>query len=333
MSKHGDYASSLAILPATYRTKNHKVRLVSTDILSFLTRELDLERLDCIHKWISVAGLPTQPRPLHYQILKRRDIVLAEQLDLHLVWSPTRIFIKPLSRYLLSSEFWRCHICLNRPIYQVAIGFLLSWVALIERETDYKIAVDKGLIPREISWPSWLLLAEEVMLSSEQLTTSASELLTPVGSSDQVSVHRRFFYGELRVGRLNWIYRLTKLQFRGYWSGCTTYGGKSISPYIQLYLKFKLTVIAFLRDNVSALIAVFAYATIVLAAMQVGLATPFLAEDYAFGMASYVFSVFAILGPLAAVGAIFVVIVVFFILNVLHMLRLRRRQAKQSADM
>ncbi|KAF1948345.1 hypothetical protein CC80DRAFT_521191 [Byssothecium circinans] len=309
----GDNASSRSLLPATYRTKNYKIRLVSADIHSFLKRELDLERLNCIHKWLPLVGLPTQPRPLHYQILKRRTIVAAEQLDLHLVWSPSRIFIKPLPRFLLSPDFWKRYICQDLLLYQTAIGFLLSWVALIERESDHKIAVDNGLIPEEVSWNTWLVIAQEIMLSSEGLRTSVSGLKAPMGLSNrQISVHRRFYYGELRVGRLNWIYRLCKLQFRGYWSGCTTYG-------------------AFFRENIVSLIALFGYTTIVLSAMQVGLATPWLAENYAFGMASYTFSIFAIVGPVAAIAALFGVFTVFFTLNLLHTIHVRRQREKEKS--
>lgn len=253
------------LLPATYRNRHHTVRLVSADVRSFLEHDLDVERLNCIHPWLWLVGLPTSPRPLHYQILKGRDIVVSEQLDLHLVWSPSRIFIKPLPRYLLSPDFWRSNLSPYPHLYRTALGFMLSYVALIEREVDHSIAINNGLLPKEVTWPGWMGFAEEVMLMSAQSNAYLSE--PPPSSLSSFDPHTpvnpRFFYGELRIGRLNWIYRILLGQPRGYQSGCTTYA-------------------AFVRDNVNSLITLFAYITIVLSAMQVGLATPWLSNDYAF---------------------------------------------------
>ncbi|KAF2184344.1 hypothetical protein K469DRAFT_181594 [Zopfia rhizophila CBS 207.26] len=72
------------------------VRLISADIRSFLECELHLDRVNRIHKWLWRVSLPASPHLLHVQRLKKREIAVAEQLDLHLVWSPSCIFIKPL---------------------------------------------------------------------------------------------------------------------------------------------------------------------------------------------------------------------------------------------
>ncbi|KAF2113922.1 hypothetical protein BDV96DRAFT_104708 [Lophiotrema nucula] len=304
----------IPLLPATYRT-HYMVRLVSSDIRAFLESEFDLARLNRVHKWLWLAGLPSSPRPLHYQRVKQREIVIAEQLDLHLIWSPARIFIKPLPRFLLSSRFWQLNICPYPYIYQTALGFLLSYVALIEREVDFAIASNSGLIPGDITWPGWLTLVEEIVAMSSQSHSYLSSSSASSGLSSlepHVPVNPRFYYGELRVGRLNWIYRLVLGQPRGYLSGCTTYG-------------------AFLRDNVNSLITLFAYTTIVLSAMQVGLATQFLVDDYAFSMASYVFSVFAILAPLSAIAAILFVLVLLFAINLVRTLRIQRKRRRQGA--
>lgn len=245
--------------------------------------------------------------------MKKREIVVAEQLDLHLVWSPARIFIKPVPKYLLSPEFWQANICPYPNLYVTAFGLLTSYVALIEREVDYNLAVNNGLLPKEVTWPAWLKLAEEVMLASEQSRAFMEPSRTPGFSFDShISVNQRFYYGELRVGRLNWIYRIVCRQPRGYFSSCTTYG-------------------AFVRENVNSFIALFAYATIVLSAMQVGLATPWLAESFAFGMAAYVFSIFAIIAPLSAIAAVFSILGVLFTINLLRTLRIRAKRKRQHA--
>lgn len=313
-------ASAIPLLPATYRHR-HKIQVVSSTSPSpFLEYDLDVSRLNIVHQWLWLVGLPTSPRPLHYQLLKRREIVLSEQLDLHLVWSPARIFIKPLPRYLLSIEFWQAHICPSPHLYETALGFLLSYVALIERESDFRLATTiYGLIPPETKWSDWLIFAEQVLSSSQGMTPLSSTASSEPQKSPSPStlephppVNPRFYYGELRLGRLNWIYRLCLGKPRGYLSGCTTYG-------------------AFVRENLNSLITLFAYTTIVLSAMQVGLGTQFLADDYAFGMASYVFSVFSILFPLLALLAILLVLGFIFVVNLLRTLAIRRKRRKLGA--
>jgi hypothetical protein len=192
---------------------------------------------------------------------------------------------------------------------------LISYVALIEREADFQLAVTHGLIPMEITWPGWLALVEEVVQASSRTSSFMSESSMPSSfslSESHVPVNPRFYYGELRLGRLNWIYRLVCGKPRGYMSGCTTYG-------------------AFARDNINSLITLFAYTTIVLSAMQVGLATQWLAQDYAFGMASYVFSVFSIVAPLVAIAGIFMILLLLFTLNLLRTLRIRGKRRRQGA--
>ena len=316
------------LLPATYRTRRHQVRLVSSDINAFLECDLDVQRLNAIHGWLWLCGLPSSPRSLHYQRMKNREIVHAEQFDLHLVWSAgssSRILIKPLPRYMLSPKFWNDHLCPYTHLYRTALGFLLSYVALVEREVDFNIAINTGLIPSELTWPGWLVFAEEVVNKSAQSNAYFSESFQPESFQPEsfqpeafstlnthVPVNPRFYYGELRVGRLNWIYRLVQGSPRGYLSNCTTYG-------------------AFMRDNVNSLITLFAYTTIVLSAMQVGLSTQFLEGDYAFGMASYVFTLFAILVPLAAIAVVVMIILVLFVVNLIRTVKIRRKRRRQGA--
>ncbi|KAF2469237.1 uncharacterized protein BDR25DRAFT_326143 [Lindgomyces ingoldianus] len=301
----------IPLLPATYRDR-YVVRLVNADVLAYLKSELDLKRLNRVHNWLWIVGLPSPPRPLHMQRLKGRDIIVAEQLDLHLVWSPTQVFIKPLPRFLLSARFWQSDICPHYHLYQTALGFLLTYVALIEREVDFNLAVSLGLLPSELTWPGWLSLVEEVVFTSSEANSYFSDPASLSHLEPHVPVNPRFYYGELRLGRLNWIYRLLLGSPRGYLSGCTTYG-------------------AFIRDNVNSLITLFAYTTIVLSAMQVGLSTNLLADNYGFSMASYVFSIFAILAPLSAISAIIFLFLILFVVNLVRTLGVRQKRRRQGA--
>jgi hypothetical protein len=64
--------------------------------------------------------------------------------------------------------------------------------------------------------------------------------------------------------------------------------------------------------------------------MQVGLATEPLANDYSFGMASYVFSIFSILAPLACIVAILGVITMMFVINLVRTLTIRGKKRRQG---
>ena len=92
------------LLPATSRTSNDDIESPTVSI-PFLQKELGVMRLNEMHKWLWFVGRPMPPRPLHYQVAVGRNIVIHERMDLHLVWDQHRIFLKPIPRYLLHSEF------------------------------------------------------------------------------------------------------------------------------------------------------------------------------------------------------------------------------------
>lgn len=304
------------LLPATYRRK-HRIEPIGTDVSSFLETEMNVSRLNDVHDWLWLVGLPSAARPLHYQVVKRRNIVVTEQLDLHLLWSSSVtsvIYIKPLPRFLLCPDFWRTQICIHPQLYRIALGFMLSYVALVEREADYNLAIQHGLLPREVTWVAWLALLNELVGTSAQGKSFASDAASASSAGllrGDACVHRRFHYGELRLGRLNWIYRITRGEFRGYLSGCTNYS-------------------TFMRENTNSLVTLFAYTTIVLSAMQVGLSTERLGNDYAFGMASSIFSVFSILAPLACIVAIMGVLAIIIVANLTRTIRIRRLKQSQG---
>jgi hypothetical protein len=213
--------------------------------IEFLGKELSVPRLNDIHDHLWLAGRPMPPRPLNYQVASSRAISVTEDVHLHLVWEPGRMFLKPLPRYLLNSNFWAEHLickqprdncscfanpktqrenpvanvdtqCKRRELYKCAYGFLLSYTALIQYESDYHVAKDLHLLPDDVEWPYWRELAWELLDHSPQNTTR---------------VNKRYQFGELRIRRLNEIYRAMGLLrlgvvnlMRGYKFEFATYG-------------------------------------------------------------------------------------------------------------
>ncbi|KAF6786369.1 hypothetical protein CSOJ01_15446, partial [Colletotrichum sojae] len=310
LANNGAYGTEIeltSLLPASKRTKEDDLeapafspildganseidRVQVAAIHDWIDEETDLHRLGAIHNWLWIVGRPMPPRPLHQQRLLNREITITEKMDLHLVWTTDRIFIKPLPRFLLEPRFWAgflrfyavpiCNgdLCSCGGRRKRALGFLFSYAALVAHESDFHIAKEAHLIPEEVQWPAWRAAVRELLGTS------------PI----YPWIDPRFHYGELRLSRLNKIYFFWKTPLRGYMSRWNQYG-------------------SFFHDNFALLASSTVYIAVVLTAMQVGLATEALQDNAAFQSASYNFTVFSIVGPLAAAG---LVVVVFFYLFV-----------------
>lgn len=293
------------------RPGNPDGALISAEVYQFVDYELDIDRLDHIYDWLWIAGRPMPPRPLHQQRLLEREISITERLDLHLVWTTGRIFIKPLPKFLLEPTFWDKFLCGHatqnshcshgrRPTVdhrKRALGFFFSYTALIAHESDFHIAKDLRLIPEELQWPAWKEAVRELL----------------VKPSIYPQVHRRFHYGELRLSRLNKIYFLWVTPLRGYRTKWNQYG-------------------LFFRDNFSLLASSTIYIAIVLTAMQVGLATESLQKNSIFSSASYGFAVFSILGPLVFGGLLIVIFCCIFIDNWRATWRYSKKRLKKLSE-
>ncbi|KAK8855037.1 glycosyltransferase family 28 domain-containing protein [Apiospora arundinis] len=273
-----------SLLPTSHRNRqDHIVAPQIDDADSFFARELRVDRLDSVRDWLWVCGRPMPPRPLHHQVLIGRDVTITESPELHLVWHKSRIFLKPLPKWLLDPDVWARHLLSasspsssasenmigrnDESLAACARGFLFSYTALIAYESDFRIALTKGLIPHSVTWDSWRQLTREYL-----------------EGHCYASVNPRYWYGELRLSRLNKVYRFARgYLFRGY-SKVDAH-----TVYVDL-----------LRDNFGVLATILGYVVIVLSAMQVGLGVDKLQSDSAFQSASYGFTIFSILAPLVA---------------------------------
>jgi hypothetical protein len=108
------------------------------------------------------------------------------------------------------------------------------------------------------------------------------------------AIDERFIYGELRLSRLNKIFKLNQRPIlRGYVYRWQQYG-------------------SLFQEYFGLLAAVTVYVAIILTAMQVGLATDKLSKSKAFMNASYGFTVLSILGPLIIAVLIFLFFLCLF---------------------
>ncbi|KAH0496192.1 hypothetical protein TgHK011_003567 [Trichoderma gracile] len=292
------------LIPGTYRRDQKVVHVDKFDpraVQLYMKDDLDVSRLNRIHKHLWLAGLPQVSRALHNQVRVGRQIHITERADLHLVWRDNILYLKPLPDHLLSHSSWTNKICTDRELYESAKGFLYSYTWLICSKSDLRIAHEQGLISEDVRWEQWVPLSAAVVSNI---------------SPDLCDINPRYIYGELRLTRLNLICRFCTNTFsfvtmiRGY-----EYGYRQYSTYLERNFRWVLTA--------------FIYITVVLSAMQVGLATSELIENRVFNHASYIFSLFSILAPVISlfVGALFILILV--LVNVryaLHQRTISRRK-------
>ncbi|KND86058.1 hypothetical protein TOPH_09274 [Tolypocladium ophioglossoides CBS 100239] len=277
----------LSLLPASYRIESGDLAAAGRHVTACIEKELDLRRLASIHSWLWVAGLPMPPRLLHYQLLLSREVFATERMDMHLVWTIGRVFLKPIPRFLLDPRFWAEYLCCapgcgcsldetaaNRSttrecerggLRRRALGFLFSYAA---ESTCFRRRYSGLHGGRSLS--SWIRSTSIQTLIRDSTTASCTPL-------------------------------------RGYMAHWNQYG-------------------AFFHDHFAWLASATVYIAIVLTAMQVGLATESLARNNTFQSASYGFAVFSILGPLIAASLIILAFCCVFVSNWFKALDFRKRR-------
>jgi len=131
------------------------------DPSAFLHHELNLDRLNRIHSYLRIAGrLRRSPHPLHHYRLMGYEILGTQKVDLHLTTargSSKQLWVKPLSCWIFSHEFWLKHICPEYWLWKSAAGLLLSYAWLITTSLDLQVAQDLNLLPKSITWGQWKL--------------------------------------------------------------------------------------------------------------------------------------------------------------------------------
>ncbi|KXJ87253.1 hypothetical protein Micbo1qcDRAFT_124912 [Microdochium bolleyi] len=280
------------------------------DILAFLACDLQTPRLDGIHKYLWLAGLMQPARELHRQRLLGRTICITERPEEHLVWHESTIFIKPLPEYLLSHAFWTTSICPHEPLYRSALGLLWSYIWLVRTKPDLKIAHETGLLPADIHWASWSRIARDILaLDDDQM------MWREVGP--------RYAYGELRLTRLNALYRL----------GFTGFSPRNL---VRAYMTGSQRYTTLFQRNFGWLLAVFVYITVVLSGMQVALATGRFADDQPFQELCYVVSLASMVLVVAAIVVVFIVWLGLFCFHLLSTIffhkRIRARREKAASS-
>ncbi|RFN52393.1 hypothetical protein FIE12Z_3324 [Fusarium flagelliforme] len=253
---------------------------IGKDTQTHLKSDLFTPRLNKIHTYLWLAGLPKPARPLHRQTLLQRTIYPTEDSDEHLVWHDTSIFIKPLPDYLLDYDFWEQELCDDEELYRSACGFLMSYVWLVRHKSDLRVAAETGLLPAAVDWNNWVAFV--------------TDLNMPPGNVTSYDMNRRYRYGELRLSRLNTLYRLGLAGF-------------SLQNIVYGFMSGSIRYKTFFERNFSWILGVFVYITVVLSAMQVALGTERFGNNDSFQQFSYGIALLSIAFVFAATVAMLLV--------------------------
>jgi uncharacterized membrane protein len=285
---------------------DHEVHEVRDVLPQYLAADLSVARLNDIHNRMWMCGRPLNARGLHRQLMMNRAIVHTEQADLHLLYHNNVLFVKPLPAYLLCPATWALYINADAELHANAAGFLLSYIWLIRSPLDFHLAMRDGahLLPPKLDWPSWLTLTRQ--------------FLARVDANSLDQVNRRYHFGELRLGRINTIYRL---DYRFI-----------LTHFVRGYLYGYNRYVVFFQRNLGWVLVVFVWFSLILSAMQVGTTVPGLEGNGGFTRACYgfvVFSIVVVAALLAFVAAIFFIVFVYNMFAAIgHASRRERRRRK-----
>jgi len=148
----------------------------------------------------------------------------------------------------------------------------------VRHKSDLVIAKETGLLSKDIGWAGWVDFIDAFLENMNCETPS--------------DVNQRYQYGELRLSRLNAIYRILppSYSFRNLIGGY-----QSRSTWYQ----------AFFDRHFKWMLAVFAILSVVLSALQVGLATTTLQGNGPFQRTSYGFTVTSLVAVAVGLTAVF----------------------------
>lgn len=95
--------------------------------------------------WLVSTTRSSHISALHHQAARGREIIVAENPQLHLVWSYYRIFIQPIPSYMLSHAFWAYLQATDCDLNRSCTGFMRTYSDLIRCEIDFHKAVSEPL--------------------------------------------------------------------------------------------------------------------------------------------------------------------------------------------
>lgn len=182
------------------------LQLGTQEVVSHISNELltpDLDRLAPL-LWLVGTQRSSHISSLHQQIVKGRQIIIAENIELHCTWILDRVFLKPVPAFLMSWAFWQQYLIsddspiptnLRDSLRRGALGYLRTYFHLIRYPSDFRLAIEHHLIPEDTNFER------------------CSQFFARFGQRLDEEVSPRYNnYGELRLGLPGGYVRLLKMQ-------------------------------------------------------------------------------------------------------------------------
>lgn len=218
--------------------------------------------------------------------------MLTERPDEHMVWHDGCVFLKPLPDFLLCHDFWERHLCRNAEpgLYPSVVGLVLSYAWLVQYRNDFDMSRETRLLPQGFEYAAW--------------TRFVPDFLRHIDLYTMEQVDRRYRFGELRLSRLNSLTRYAPSSW-------------SAKNFVYGHMNFSTRYKTFFDTNLGWPLAVLAYISVILSAIQSGMSTDFLAGSEYFQRLSYGISLAALA---AAFGSVCVIFLIWFLLLWYHLL-------------
>jgi hypothetical protein len=300
------------ILPAAFNDLSplerelQPLRLEHRDeVHRFLSAYLDLSRFHAIRKMLWLIAVHGAPRSLYYQKFLGREIVITEELDLHLVWAKSRILIKPLPDFLLNYDFWETYICCEPRLYRAACGLLYSYCGLIRFGHDLKVAQECHLVNTDFDYRAWAEFARTI--------------LPNVNPKNPDTMDTRFQYGELRLNRLDIIYRYSPYKF-------------SISSILQGFPHALTESYVPYMDQYNNVVSAFGVIVIILSAFNLSLTAHSKSPERNLQQAAYGFAIFAMILCAVLIGLFILLPLISSLATIYGSSRTRKRIARKQSD-
>ncbi|KAK3669912.1 hypothetical protein LTR78_010223 [Recurvomyces mirabilis] len=138
-------------LPTSFRDNENTLRPPHEDWDVFLEQELSVQGIDEVFDHLWLVGRPYPPRSITIQNVLGRERVPVPDATLQLVRASSKIYIKPLPRYLLAESFYDQYLTPSSMQRtgpgRDGLGLLFSYLTLVPTETDFDMAQKDHLMP------------------------------------------------------------------------------------------------------------------------------------------------------------------------------------------
>jgi hypothetical protein len=281
----------------------------------FLSRELGTPLLDKIydHLWLVAKKSARHIDSLHEHVIKQRNLTIAEDPKLHLIWYYGIVFLKPIPQCLLSHDFWNGFLVPRAPspghnTYDVnflspscraALGFLRSYSLLVQHESDFILAQEANLVPRTVKY------------------TDFARFIGAFRDLPDEAVAKRYRYGQMRLTRLNYAVRILRL---------FSPGNTLPWNYQQHYWQTG----QFVERLGAPLVLSFAALSLILSSMQVVLAALGQNTWASFSRVSWGFSIAVILLVVALSASLILGIILVLVVQAQFAITKKRSEAKDQ---